>query len=225
MDVNGNVPPIQVAGWKVDDPLSVVSDYCRAHAGTLRRYDFLAGSADALTPELVTATTAIHSRIGRPQAAWLLTKSASAPWAKVDREALLRDADPMAAGALYEDAELLYAHFYRDRPRDIDHATISKALHLTRPGFFPILDRRLLQLYHQRARAVARDLTDQRRDRRWPRRTYWAAIRADLLLASDALDELRTAMRAEGDLVKEAADRLSDVRLLDVLCWSVGSRY
>ncbi|GAA1862132.1 DUF6308 family protein [Asanoa iriomotensis] len=225
MDVNGNVPPIEVAGWKVDDPLSVVTDYCRAHAGTLRRYDFVAGTAATLTPDLVAATTAIDGRIGRPQAAWLLTKSAGAPWDEVDREAVLRDADPMVAAGLYDNAERLYAHFHRDHPRDIDHAKISKCLHLTRPALFPILDRRLLQLYRQPARAAARDLTDRRRDRTWPRRAYWAAIRADLLLAADALDELRTAMRAEGDLAAEAAGKLGDVRLLDILCWSMGSRY
>jgi hypothetical protein len=55
------------------------------------------------------------------------------------------------------------------------------------------------------------------------RRAYWAAIRLDLLRGADALAQLRVAMRetGDGDPLGEAADRLSDVRLLDILSGAV----
>jgi hypothetical protein len=89
-----------------------------------------------------------------------------------------------------------------------------------RPGFIPILDSRLLALYRRPARAAARALAGV--DRPSPRRAYWAAIRHDLLLAGDALAQLRSHMQnsdSEG-MLAQAAERLSDVRLLDILAWS-----
>ncbi|SNT55816.1 hypothetical protein SAMN05421812_109277 [Asanoa hainanensis] len=217
--MSAHVPPIEVAGWKVLEPLAVVAAYCRDQATTLRRYDGLAGVQETLTPEVVRASWLLNSRISYAQQRWLLDRSPGAPWHDVAAGTQLRDADPEVAGGDYDKAERLYAHFYRDRPRGIDHAKISKCLHLTRPGLFPILDRRMLQLYHQPARTAARDLEDVRRDKRPVRRAYWAAIRRDLLQAEDALAALRAALRDTGD-----GGELSDVRLLDILAWSV-ARY
>ncbi|GIF63527.1 hypothetical protein Ais01nite_15620 [Asanoa ishikariensis] len=196
--------------------MAVVSAYCRDHATTLRRYDGLAGEQETLTPDVVRASWLLNSRISYAQQRWLLDRSPDAPWHHVAAGALLRDADPEVAGGDYDNAERLYAHFYRDRPRGVDHAKISKCLHLTRPGLFPILDRRMLRLYHLPARLAARDLEDARRDKRAVRRAYWAAIRLDLLQAEEALAALRTALRETGD-----GGQLSDVRLLDILAWSV----
>ena len=81
-----------------------------------------------------------------------------------------------------------------------------------------------MRLYHHAARLAARELEDVRRDRRPVRRAYWAAIRLDLLRAEDALTQLRAAMRGD-ELVAEAADNLSDVRLLDILSWSAVRGY
>lgn len=204
----------------------MVSAYCHEHALTLRRYDFLAGERDVLTPEVIRATRVINSRISYAQQTWLLDRAPAGPWRDIAPKASLRDADPYLPGGEYDAAERLYAHFYRDRPRGIDHAKVSKCLHLTRPGLFPILDRQVLKLYHQPARQAARDLEQVRRDRRPVRRAYWAAIRLDLLRAEDALVQLRAAMRETDDeLVVEAADRLSDLRLLDILSWSAGRGY
>ena len=219
--MSAHVPPIEVAGWKVDEPLAVVSAYCREHAVILRRYDGLAGEQDTLTTEVVRASWLLNSRISYAQQRWLLDRSPGAPWHDVAAAALLRDADPGVPGGDYDNAERLYAHFYRDRPRGIDHAKISKCLHLTRPGLFPILDRRTLKLYHQSARLAARELEDVRRP---VRRAYWAAIRLDLLRGEDTLVQLRAAMRetGAGDPLGEAADQLSDVRLLDILSGAAG---
>ena len=222
--VSAHVPPIEVAGWKVEEPLAVMSAYCREQAVTLRRYDRLAGEQETLTTEVVRASWLLNSRISYAQQRWLLDRSPDAPWHDVAAAALLRDADPTVAGGDYDNAERLYAHFYRDRPRGIDHAKISKCLHLTRPGLFPILDRRTLKLYHQSARLAARELEDVWRGRRQVRRAYWAAIRLDLVRGEDTLAQLRAAMRetGAGDPLGEAADRLSDVRLLDILSGAAG---
>lgn len=216
------VPPIEIAGRTVSDPLGVLADYCRRHADTLRRYDWLAGTTDTLTVEQVAATRRVNSRISRAEERWLLDQAVDASWAKVSAKALLREANPLVRGGLYDDADALYRHFHRARPTGVNHAKISKCLYLMRPGLIPVLDSRLLRLYGEPARAAARDLTGTYR------RAYWAAIRNDLLRNGDAWDLLRAGMRCvdpDGWIVAEAADRLSDLRLLDILAWRMAATH
>jgi hypothetical protein len=203
----------------------VVSGYCRKHAATLHRYDWLAGTTRSLTQELVAATGRpwMNSRISQEQARWLVGRAATAPWDGVAQAALLRDADPVVRDGLYDAADRLYRHFHQDRPKGVNHAKISKCLYLMRPGLFPILDSRLMALHRRPALAAARDLA-VRCDRPRVRRAHWAAVRLDVLRSADALERLREWMRDGGGTVADAADRLSDVRLLDILAWSSSGR-
>ncbi|MFI7080411.1 hypothetical protein ACIBO1_24210 [Micromonospora sp. NPDC049903] len=74
--------------------------------------------------------------------------------------------------------------------------------------------------YRRAAEAAARELQQAGRQAP-PQRAYWAAYRTDLLRATDGLAVLRGAARDHDDpLVAEAADRLTDVRLLDILAWT-----
>lgn len=214
------VPPIEIAGWAVPDPLTVLASYCRNHAKTLRDYDWLAGTTDSLTREQITATYRMSSRISRTDARWLLGQAATAGWDTVDKAALLNDADPAIRGGLYDQADALYAYFYRSRPRNVNHAKVSKCLYLMRPGLIPVLDSRVLKLYRRSARAAARELAGTGLPYRW---AYWAAIRKDLLRASNAWTVLRDELRrVDPDGIHgEAANRLSDLRLLDILAWSL----
>ena len=98
----------------------------------------------------------------------------------------------------------------------------AKALYLKRPHLYPILDSRLVAAYRHPARLAAHRL---RNCRPGLRRAYWAAIRADLLHAENIaeLAAVRTALRQDEDeRVRRAAD-LSDIRLLDIVVWSLGS--
>jgi hypothetical protein len=79
---------------------------------------------------------------------------------------------------------------------------------------------RLVARYRWAARTAARTLAIECPTRPPVRRAYWAAVRNDLLHAAKAVAMVRDRMR--GNLcaaVVEAADRLSDVRLLDILAW------
>lgn len=217
------VPAIRVAGHIVSDPLAVVLTYCRRHAETLRHYDWLAATTRSLTPELVAATRHpwMNSRISRREEQWFLDRAADAQWDAVAPAALLSQADPKQCGGLYDRAEQLYQYFFQSRPRGVNRAKISKCLYLMRPGLIPILDSRLIILYRREARLAAQSLA-LCPDRPPSRQAYWAAIRQDLLDATDALTLLRDHMHNEvGDpIVADAADRLSDLRLLDILSWS-----
>lgn len=214
------VPPIEIAGRTVRDPLTVVAGYCHDHEKTLRHYDWVAGTTNSLTREQITATYRMSSRISRMDARWLLSQAATAPWDTVDEAALLSDADPAIRGGLYDQADSLYVHFYRSRPRNVNHAKVSKCLYLMRPGLIPVLDSRVLKLYRRPARAAARELAGTGFPYTW---AYWAAIRKDLLRAGKAWTVLRDELReVDADGVHgEAANRLSDLRLLDILAWSL----
>lgn len=219
-----SIDPIQVAGRLVPDPVAVVFRYCRRHAETLRHYDWLASTSETLTPDLIAATRRpwMNSRISRREEQWLVDRAATAPWEAVPPAARLGDADPEHYGGLYDDAVRLYQHFFEARRPGINRAKISKCLYLMRPGLIPILDRRLVVAYRRQARLAAQHLNVTCPGRTPVRRAYWVAIRRDLLRATNALNLVRDRMRDSGpdSIVTPAADRLSDVRLLDILSWS-----
>jgi len=95
------------------------------------------------------------SRISAKEAAWLIDRGTTAPWAAVPLDAQLKDADPLATGGLYDRAAALWEHFWDARPGGVSTAKISKTLYLMRPGLFPILDSYLTGFYRTAARAAA----------------------------------------------------------------------
>ncbi|MFI6233491.1 DUF6308 family protein [Micromonospora sp. NPDC050784] len=213
-----------MAGRIIDDPLSPFIAYCRQNGGTIRNYDWLAGTSSTLTPQLIKATRSpwMGSRISREQELHLLRLSETAPWSDIAVDAHLKDADPLGVDDLYVRAVRLYQHFSHPRVRGIAVAKVSKSLYLMRPALFPILDSRLLGLYRQSAERARRDLGWLPESQTSPRRAYWAAYRRDLVQASDKLTVLRQVANQHPDqLVAEAANRLTDVRIIDVLAWSL----
>ncbi|MET7666768.1 DUF6308 family protein [Micromonospora luteifusca] len=217
------VPPIEVAGRIIEDPLIPFIAYCRRNGGTIRNYDWLAGSSLVLTPELIKATRSpwMGSRISHEQGLQLLRLSETAPWSDVASDAHLKDAEPVEADGLYARAARLYQHFYHPRVRGIAVAKVSKSLYLMRPALFPILDSRLLSLYRESAEQAARNLEWLQERQAPPQRAYWAAYRLDVVRARDGLAILReVAGRHQDPLVVEAASRLTDVRIIDILGWS-----
>src|ERR1700733_3335719 len=146
------VESLVVAGSTVGDPIAVVLDYLQTRYPTIAKYDAAAGTSEVITDLLVNATRGpwqMNSRISHWEAHWLVNRSQSAPWRKVPTDAELVDADPNEDGELFDNAEELWNHFWRARPKGIAIAKLSMILHLTRPSLFPLLDSRLLHLYHQ----------------------------------------------------------------------------
>ena len=91
-------PAITVGGHVVRDPADAIADYLHRYGGTVTHYDFLAGTFDQIDPGLVRATRSpwMGSRISAKEAAWLIDRGTTAPWAAVPLDAQLKDADPRA---------------------------------------------------------------------------------------------------------------------------------
>jgi hypothetical protein len=162
------------------------------------------------------------SRISAQQAAWIIDRGTTAPWAAIPLDAQLKDADPLAVDGLYDRAAILWEHFWDARPANVSTAKISKVLYLMRPGLFPILDSYLIRFYRTAARAAAIDLGQKRASLGRFRTLYWEAVRRDILDNEAGLEVLRQVLAATGaPLPEQAARSLSDLRLLDMLAWAV----
>ena len=162
------------------------------------------------------------SRISAKEAAWLIDRGTTAPWAAVPLDAQLKDADPLVIDGLYDRAADLWEHFWDARPANVSTAKISKTLYLMRPGLFPIFDSYLTRFYRTAARAAAIDVAQKRASLARVRTLYWEAVRRDIVGNEAALQALRRVLPATGaPLAVQAAERLSDLRLLDMLAWAV----
>jgi Family of unknown function (DUF6308) len=216
-------PAITVGGHVVRDPADAIADYLHRYGGTVTHYDFLAGTFDQIDPGLVRATRSpwMGSRISMKEAAWLIDRGTTAPWAAIPLDAQLKDADPLAVDGLYDRAALLWEHFWAARPGGVSTAKISKVIYLMRPGLFPILDSYLTRFYRSAARAAAADVGRQRPSLAPFSTLYWEAIRRDTAASQAALLALREVLPATGaPLAEQAAERLSDLRLLDMLAFA-----
>jgi Family of unknown function (DUF6308) len=209
--------PVSVAGQEVADPLGVLRGYLQRHGKTLRAYDLAGlGNPDILSFGEVVRTRVMASRISHREAAWFVERAALAPWSAVPEHARLADADPMVAGGAYDDALALYDHFAAATPVRVRGGKLHKVLHLKRPHLYPILDSQLRRTYRTKARMAGAQLT---RNGRPSGRAYWAAIREDLLANARALCQLRDQLVEDSEL--RALAGLSELRLLDILAWSL----
>ena len=164
------------------------------------------------------------SRISMKEAAWLIDRGTTAPWAAIPLDARLKDADPLAIDGLYDRAALLWEHFWEARPGGVSTAKISKVIYLMRPGLFPILDSYLTRFYRSAAVVAAVDMGQRRPSLARFSTFYWEAIRRDIAASQAALLALRRVLPATGGpLAEQAADRLSDLRLLDMLAFAAHS--
>ena len=219
-------PAIHVAGHVVRNPAQAIVDYLERHGGTVTHYDFRAGTFDQIDPDLIRATRSpwMGSRISAKEAAWFIDRGTSAPWAAIALDAQLKEADPLAAGGLYDQAAALWEHFWEARPAHVSTAKISKVIYLMRPALFPILDSYLTRFYRTAARAAAADVGHKRASLGQFKALYWEAVRRDILGNEPGLLVLREVLVAAGaPLAEEAARRLSDLRFLDMLAFAATS--
>jgi hypothetical protein len=216
-------PAIVVADHVVGNPARAIVQYLDQHGGTVTHYDFRAATFDQINPDLIRATRSpwMGSRISAEQAAWIIDRGTIAPWAAIPLDAQLKEADPLAEGGLYDRAAALWEHFWDARPANVSTAKISKVLYLMRPGLFPILDSYLTRFYRTAARAAAIDVGQKRASQGQFKTLYWEAVRRDILANEASLEVLREVLAAAGaPLAQEAARKLSDVRLLDMLAFA-----
>lgn len=206
---------IIIAGHAITGPHKTLMDYGRRYAGTLAKYDFGdKGDPNILTGDEIWTTRIIHSRFSRAEQSELEARSASwrGTWAAVAPTACIEDADPAIEDGHYDAMQALYS--LMTDIHGVNAAKASKVLHFKRPGLYPILDSRLMDLYREPATDAAKQYK-----KRGFKRMYWAAIRNDVIANRDALKKLRH------DLANEEGDNnklsdLSDLRILDILSWS-----
>ena len=216
-------PAIAVAGHVVRDPAHAIVQYLEQHGGTVTHYDFRAATFSGINLDLIRATRSpwMGSRISAKDAAWLIDRGTTAPWAAIPLDARLKQADPLTVEGLYDRAAALWEHFWDARPANVGTAKISKVLYLMRPGLFPILDSYLIRFYRTAARAAAVDVAQKRASLARFRTLYWEAIRRDILANEAGLQAVREVLAAtEAPLAEQAARGLSDLRLLDMLAWA-----
>jgi hypothetical protein len=210
---------LEIAGKTVEDADVFVADYLRKHERAIREFDLgeMDGGPNRVTAQDILLTRYTPVRIDSGEIQYFVDASHAAPWRDVPPDARLVDADPNEEGGLYDAAEGLYMHFYNGRRRGISPAKIHTVLHMKRRDMYPILDGRIEQIYEESAKAASKRV-EGRRGRRG--RLYWAAIRLDLIENEDGFAALREKLGAEDEPASLGA-QLTDLRLLDIVCWSL----
>jgi hypothetical protein len=219
--------PIAVADHVVRHPARAVAEYLKQHGGTVTHYDFQAANFSQINLDLTRATRSpwMGSRISAAQAAWIIDRGTTAPWDTIPLDAQLKDADPLTVNGLYDRATVLWEHFWETRPANVSTAKISKVLYLIRPGLFPILDSYLTRFYRKAAQTAAIDVGQRRIALSRYNRLYWEAIRRDILANEPGLRILRQTLASAGaPLAEQASQKLSDLRILDILAWAASEQ-
>lgn len=216
-------PDIAIAGTTIHNPAAVIARYLQDHATTVEKYDKAAGTFAEINSDLIARTRRpyMSSRISKTQEEWFIERAKTAPWHLVPRGTSLRAVDPTVQGGLSDAVDTLWFHFRSDAPRGVAGAKISKVLHLMYPNLVPILDSRLARLYERSAREAMKHLRAVRPEYHKGKWAYWEAIRLDLIGAESQFQVVREEIRSK-DLtgVSDVVDRISDLRLLDMLAWT-----
>jgi hypothetical protein len=192
-------------------------NYAKKHWRTIRDYDFgISGDPDVLTADEAWRTHTIRSHLTRDQCAVLVERASTARWSTVAADADLASSAPGTDP--FKASSELYWHFSDPRMKGFQRPKLHKVLHVKRPFLFPILDSHLLSTYQAAAKEwVARFEVCKQGDSR----TFWAAIRDDLIDEANAraLDEYVEELRADADPQVAVMAELPSVRLLDIIAW------
>jgi hypothetical protein len=208
-----------IAHKKVLDGIGALERYAHEHGRTLDRYDVAGLSPDGITHTTVKATRSLASRISREEELWFVERAPKPDWSAVKPKWTLRDADPLQTGGVFDFAAQVFDVYLAAAESGINVGKISKVLHLVRPSLFPVLDSRIRAAYWQLALDAAIAIRRSRPDFPY-QRSFWAAIRDDLVANEDSLKALRkSAATHENARVRFMAIEISDVRLLDILVW------
>jgi hypothetical protein len=96
----------------------------------------------------------------------------------------------------------------------VGQAKRSKLLHLKRPWLVPIADTRVAAAYHDRSGAWA--------DQLGIASGHWEAAREDLTTAASDFEWLTGQLRDHQEPRIQRLSRLTSLRLLDILAWTIG---
>jgi hypothetical protein len=215
---------VQIGDHKLDrdDALGILQEYAVNYVGTVRFYD-LAGDpgghpgpggdacpANAVTLGDIGRLVAINAALNAADVATLMDTDAAAEFAAVPAAARLEDCMP--GTSLYRAATALYDKY---RLTNIGQAKRSKLLHLKRPWLVPIADTRVTAAYRHRSDAWASELGIAS--------GHWEAAREDLTAAVGDFEWLTAKLRTRREPAIQRLSRLTSLRLLDILAWTIGA--
>jgi hypothetical protein len=206
-----------------DQARDIACDYAIRHWATVLWYDlageagYAAGPARAAEP--VNAVTladvgrlvVINAGLRADDVPALLNAADEKDFAEVPPGARLEECT--RGSSLYEAATLLYDRFRRP---GIGAVKRSKVLHLKRPWLVPIYDDHVHRVYEDRAADLGRQMGD-------PYGGWWEAARLDLVGGTADFGWLTRSLCADDDPRVRRAGSLTEVRLLDILIWTLGS--
>jgi hypothetical protein len=218
---------LRIAGATVDDPMSIWQAYAGLYAGTVLGYDLRRpGDPNVLTPDDAWSSRIIGSRLTSRERDELVSRAAEpgCPWRDVREDADLAEADPGAVGGDFDSAADLYWYFTSpDRIRGVRVAKVHKVLHVKRPGLYPVLDKRVRNLYRDTARPWVDQLARLRVTIK-DSPPYWASIRDDLVFNGPQLDAYRRELAGCEDERAVLLAQLTNLRLQDIVAWQVAPR-
>jgi Family of unknown function (DUF6308) len=206
-----------------DQARHIVCDYAIRHRSTVLWYDLAGDTSNQPQPgraaEPVNSVTladvgrlvVINAGLRADDVAVILSAADEKDLAQVSPGARLQECAPRSS--LYEAATLLYDLFRRP---GIGPVKRSKVLHLKRPWLVPIYDTHVHQVYEDRAADLGRRIGD--RNGGW-----WEAARLDLVDGATDLDWLTASLGADDDPLIRRAGGLTELRVLDILVWTLGS--
>lgn len=209
---------------KADRALELLQDYAAQYASTVRLYD-LAGDADgrpgpgsgadpinAVTLGDIGRLVVINAGLSAGDVATLMDIDATSELTAVPATARLENCEP--GNDLYQAATALYEKYRLFRGSNIGPAKRSKLLHLKRPWLVPIADSRTISVYRRRADNWAARL-------RVPS-GHWEAVREDLMVGSADFERLTMRLSEDPAPELQRLSRLTSLRLLDILAWTLG---
>jgi hypothetical protein len=100
--------------------------------------------------------------------------------------------------------------------RGIGPVKRSKVLHLKRPWLVPIYDTHVHEVYGDRAADLGRQIGD-------PNGGWWEAARLDLVEGATDFHWLTASLSADDNPLIRRAGSLTELRVLDILVWTLGS--
>jgi Family of unknown function (DUF6308) len=206
-----------------DQARDTIGDYAIRHRSTVLWYDLAGDTSDNPKPgraaEPVNSVTladigrlvVINAGLRADDAAMILSAAGEADLAQVPPDARLQECAP--GSSLYEAATLLHDLFRRP---GIGPVKRSKVLHLKRPWLVPIYDTHVHQVYGDRAADLGRQIGDSNGG-------WWEAARLDLVAGATDFEWLSASLGADNDPLIRRAGNLTELRLLDILVWTLGS--
>ena len=204
--------------------LDYLADGMLGHRLTVDKCDRHAGGWEMLTREAILSTRRpfLNSRISNAQVEWFLDRGRSAPFASLEPDDDIREANPVENGGLYDRMLNVYEHFWTQAPAGVSVGKIHKVLYVMRPRLFPILDSRVQRLLKPNAVAVAEQTRLGRGEYDRGKSNYWGAVRLLQIGADQTLDAIRKELlKSEDDFIRQSHAFLTDLRLLDMVLWKV----